>query len=98
MPTLDHLFSVAGDIVVPVWLLLMFAPQWRWTQRAGHLRRAAIVGRALWVSFAAREAGRGCGFSHTGSGFATVCLTGGAAGGLGSLSCLRSVYRGVGGA
>jgi hypothetical protein len=33
MPDLNHLFSIAGDIVLPVWLLLIFAPHWRWTQR-----------------------------------------------------------------
>jgi len=30
---LEKLFSIAGDIVFPVWLLLIFAPRWRWTQR-----------------------------------------------------------------
>jgi len=33
MPNLNQLFSVAGDLVLPVWLLLLFAPRWRWTQR-----------------------------------------------------------------
>jgi hypothetical protein len=33
MPDLNRLFSIAGDIVLPVWLLLIFAPRWRWTQR-----------------------------------------------------------------
>jgi hypothetical protein len=33
MPDLNHLFSIAGDIVLPVWLLLILAPRWRWTQR-----------------------------------------------------------------
>jgi hypothetical protein len=33
MPDLSHLFSIAGDLVLPVWLLLIFAPRWRWTQR-----------------------------------------------------------------
>jgi hypothetical protein len=33
MPDLNHLFSIAGDLVLPVWLLLIFAPRWRWTQR-----------------------------------------------------------------
>jgi len=30
---LEALFAIAGDIVLPVWLLLLFAPRWRWTQR-----------------------------------------------------------------
>lgn len=33
MPTLDRLFGLAGNLVTPVWLLLIFAPKWRWTQR-----------------------------------------------------------------
>ena len=31
--SLDKLFKLAGDLVLPVWLLLLFAPRWRWTQR-----------------------------------------------------------------
>ena len=30
---LEKLFSLAGAVVLPVWLLLMFVPGWRWTQR-----------------------------------------------------------------
>jgi hypothetical protein len=37
MPNLNHIFSIAGDIVLPVWLLLIFAPRWRWTQRLAAL-------------------------------------------------------------
>jgi hypothetical protein len=33
VPDLNRLFSLAGDLVLPVWLLLIFAPRWRWTQR-----------------------------------------------------------------
>ena len=29
---LETLFAVAGNVVLPVWLLLVFAPRWRWTQ------------------------------------------------------------------
>ena len=29
---LETLFALAGDVVLPVWLLLVFAPRWRWTQ------------------------------------------------------------------
>ncbi len=31
--TLETLFKIAGDVVLPGWLLLLFAPGWRWTQR-----------------------------------------------------------------
>ena len=30
---LEQLFSLAGALVFPAWLLLLFAPAWRWTQR-----------------------------------------------------------------
>ena len=33
MLDLNHLFSLAGDLVLPVWLLLIFVPRWTWTQR-----------------------------------------------------------------
>jgi hypothetical protein len=29
----DKLFSIAGGLVLPVWLLLIFVPRWQWTQR-----------------------------------------------------------------
>ena len=31
MPSADALFSVANPLVIPGWLLLVFAPRWRWT-------------------------------------------------------------------
>jgi hypothetical protein len=31
MPSAEALFSVANPLVIPGWLLLMFAPRWRWT-------------------------------------------------------------------
>jgi hypothetical protein len=30
---LERLFSLAGAAVLPCWVLLLLAPQWRWTQR-----------------------------------------------------------------
>ncbi len=30
---LDRLFSLGGAVVTPCWLLLLFLPRWRWTQR-----------------------------------------------------------------
>jgi hypothetical protein len=29
----DQLFTLAGATVLPAWLLLVFAPKWKWTQR-----------------------------------------------------------------
>ncbi len=31
--SLELIFQLAGDLVLPGWLLLLFAPRWRWTQR-----------------------------------------------------------------
>lgn len=48
---LERLFSIAGNVVLPVWLLLVFAPRWRWTQRlatfAVPLLLAALYGWLL---------------------------------------------------
>jgi Domain of unknown function (DUF4281) len=33
MLTADQLFAICGDVVLPCWLLLVFAPKWKWTQR-----------------------------------------------------------------
>ena len=30
---LERLFAIAGNLVLPVWLLLLFVPGWRWTRR-----------------------------------------------------------------
>lgn len=30
---LEGLFGLAGQVVLPAWLLLIFAPRWKWTQR-----------------------------------------------------------------
>lgn len=34
--TPDSLFSLANNLVLPAWLLLIFAPGWQWTQRLVH--------------------------------------------------------------
>lgn len=33
MPNLERLFSLAGAVVTPGWLLLIFVPRWKWSQR-----------------------------------------------------------------
>lgn len=35
--TPEHLFSLAGRVVLPCWLLLAVAPRWRWTHRLASL-------------------------------------------------------------
>ena len=48
---LDRLFSLAGAVVLPCWLLLLFVPRWRWTQRlatfAAPLLLAAVYAALL---------------------------------------------------
>ena len=33
---LELLFTVANLVPLPAWLLLVFAPRWKWTQRVAH--------------------------------------------------------------
>ncbi|WP_437731682.1 ABA4-like family protein [Sorangium sp. So ce1335] len=40
---LEALFSICNAAVVPGWLLLAFAPRWRWTQRATLGTAAALA-------------------------------------------------------
>jgi hypothetical protein len=62
MPTLEHFFALAGDIVLPVWLLLMFAPQWRWTQRlATFVVPLLLTGLYVFLLLQAKP-GEGAGF------------------------------------
>ena len=28
----EHLFAIVNTLILPAWLMLMFAPQWRWTK------------------------------------------------------------------
>ncbi len=47
---LETLFAIAGDIVLPVWLLLVFAPRWRWTQRlATFLVPLVLASLYIWL-------------------------------------------------
>ncbi len=60
--TLEKLFSLAGDLVLPVWLLLLFAPRWRWTQRlATFVIPLLIAPLYLWLLLHA-HAPQGAGF------------------------------------
>lgn len=40
---LETLFSICNGAVVPGWLLLAFAPRWRWTQRVATGTAAALA-------------------------------------------------------
>jgi len=47
---LERLFSVAGMVVLPCWVLLIFAPRWRWTQRlATFAAPLPIAGVYAWL-------------------------------------------------
>jgi hypothetical protein len=41
---LDTLFSIASTIVLPGWLLLIFFPRWKWTQRYAALLIPLLLG------------------------------------------------------
>ncbi len=61
--TLQKLFSIAGDLVLPVWLLLIFAPRWRWTQRlATFVVPLLIAPLYIWL-LARAHAPQGAGFN-----------------------------------
>lgn len=63
---LELLFKLGGDVVLPGWLLLLFAPGWRWTQRyttfLAPLLLAAVYGWLL--AHAHPAAGAGFGSLH----------------------------------
>jgi hypothetical protein len=58
----EVLFSICNTLVLPQWLLLIFAPHWRWTQRLRDtyiipLLLAAIYGYLIIVYIGAAENG-----------------------------------------
>jgi hypothetical protein len=58
---LERLFSLAGAIVLPCWLLLVFVPGWKWTQRLATFVVPIFLGSTyLWLLLTApRVAGGG---------------------------------------
>lgn len=63
--TPDSLFSLANNLVLPAWLLLLFAPGWRWTQRLVHAAWIPLLmgGAYVGLAFFGPEAPEGAGFS-----------------------------------
>jgi hypothetical protein len=61
--SLESIFSASGMVVLPCWLLLIFAPRWRWTYRlatfAAPLLLAAVY---LWLLVSGPPA-HGAGFN-----------------------------------
>jgi hypothetical protein len=46
---LDRMFSLAGMVVLPCWLLLAIVPRWRWTQRLATFVAPLLIA-ALYVT------------------------------------------------
>jgi hypothetical protein len=49
MPAPETLFSFASTLVVPGWLLLVFAPRWHWTNRILGSAALSLVLAALYL-------------------------------------------------
>lgn len=59
---LERLFSLAGAVVLPCWILLAVAPRWRWSQRlATFVAPLLITSLYVWLLFA-HPAPKGGGF------------------------------------
>ncbi len=41
---LQRWFGIAGNVVMPCWLLLLFVPRWRWTQRLATFVAPLLLG------------------------------------------------------
>jgi hypothetical protein len=60
---LERIFSLAGAVVLPCWILLLVAPRWRWTQRlATFVAPLLIASVYAWLLFS-HPAPKGGGFS-----------------------------------
>jgi hypothetical protein len=60
--SLERLFSLAGAVVLPCWILLAAAPRWRWSQRlATFVAPLLITSLYVWLLFA-HPAPKGGGF------------------------------------
>ena len=58
---LQRWFGIAGDVVLPCWLLLLFAGRWKWTQRlATFVAPLLLAALYIWLlATAPRVAGGG---------------------------------------
>lgn len=60
---LERLFSMAGMVVLPCWVMLAVAPQWRWSQRlATFVAPLLIAGLYVWL-LAGHATPKGGGFN-----------------------------------
>ena len=59
---LDRLFSLGGAVVMPCWLLLLFAPAWRWTQRLATFVAPLLLAVAYLALLVTAHPPQGAGF------------------------------------
>jgi hypothetical protein len=59
---LERLFSVAGMVVLPCWVLLVFAPRWRWTQRLATFAAPLLIASVYAWLLLAHATPKGGGF------------------------------------
>ena len=65
--SLETLFALGGRLVLPCWLLLIFAPQWRWTQRLATFAVPLLLATTyLWLLLHAHPP-TGAGFQSLGA-------------------------------
>ncbi len=59
--SLESIFSVCNFLVLPGWMLLIFIPQWKWTQRATAFLTPVLLGM-VYIALFATNRGQGGGF------------------------------------
>lgn len=60
---LNTLFSAAGAVVLPCWLLLAFAPAWKWTQRLATFVAPLLIAALYITLLVSHPAPPGSGFN-----------------------------------
>jgi hypothetical protein len=59
---LERIFSLAGALVLPCWVLLIFAPGWRWTQRLATFAAPLLIASVYTWLLLAHATPKGGGF------------------------------------
>ena len=60
---MERMFSLCGTVVLPGWLLLVFAPGWRWTQRYATFIAPLLLASAYGWLLATAPPAPGAGFN-----------------------------------
>ncbi len=63
---LDRLFSLGGALVLPCWLLLLFVPAWRWSQRLSTFVAPLLLAAVYATLLLTAHAPPGAGFNSLG--------------------------------